>query len=62
MFMKVDFPLPEAPTTAVKDPAEAAWGDAGADVVIESTGVFLTIPKNEAHLRAAYDVLRGVRA
>jgi glyceraldehyde 3-phosphate dehydrogenase len=39
-------------TTAVKDPAEAAWGDAGADVVIESTGVFLTIPKNEAHLRA----------
>jgi glyceraldehyde 3-phosphate dehydrogenase len=39
-------------TTAVKDPAESAWGDAGAEVVIESTGVFLTMPKNEAHLRA----------
>ena len=24
MFMKVDFPLPEAPTTAVKDPAGMA--------------------------------------
>jgi glyceraldehyde 3-phosphate dehydrogenase len=39
-------------TTAVKDPAESAWGDVGADIVIESTGVFLTMPKNEAHLRA----------
>jgi glyceraldehyde 3-phosphate dehydrogenase len=39
-------------TTAVKDPAESAWGDAGADVVIESTGIFLTTAKAEAHLRA----------
>jgi glyceraldehyde 3-phosphate dehydrogenase len=39
-------------TTAVKDPASAAWGDAGVDVVIESTGVFLTKDKTEAHLRA----------
>jgi len=38
--------------TAVKDPAASAWGDVGADVVIESTGVFLTREKTEAHLRA----------
>ena len=29
-------------TTAVKDPAASAWGDAGVEVVIQSTGVFLT--------------------
>jgi glyceraldehyde 3-phosphate dehydrogenase len=38
--------------TQFKNPAEAAWGDAGADVVIESTGMFLTQEKAEAHLRA----------
>jgi glyceraldehyde 3-phosphate dehydrogenase len=38
--------------TAVKDPAESAWGDAGVDVVIESTGIFLTKEKTEPHLRA----------
>jgi glyceraldehyde 3-phosphate dehydrogenase len=38
--------------TAVKDPAAAAWGDAAADVVIESTGVFLTADKCEAHRQA----------
>jgi glyceraldehyde 3-phosphate dehydrogenase len=38
--------------TAVKDPAAAGWGDAGVDVVIESTGIFLTREKAEAHLRA----------
>ncbi|MDB4980423.1 MAG: glyceraldehyde-3-phosphate dehydrogenase, partial [Myxococcales bacterium] len=38
--------------TAVKDPAASAWGDAGVDVVIESTGIFLTTEKAEAHLRA----------
>jgi len=38
--------------TAVKDPAASAWGDVGVDVVIESTGVFLTKEKTEAHLRA----------
>ena len=38
-------------TTAAKDPASLGWGDVGADVVIESTGAFLTREKSEAHLR-----------
>src|SRR5580704_10070096 len=38
--------------TSVKDPAASAWGDLGVDVVIESTGIFLTMGKTEAHLRA----------
>jgi glyceraldehyde 3-phosphate dehydrogenase len=38
--------------TAAKDPAASAWGDVGADVVIESTGIFLTQEKAEAHVRA----------
>ena len=38
--------------TAVKDPAESAWRDVGVDVVIESTGIFLTKEKAQAHLRA----------
>jgi glyceraldehyde 3-phosphate dehydrogenase len=28
--------------TAVKDPAELKWGEVGADVVVECTGLFLT--------------------
>ncbi len=39
-------------TSAVKDPAASAWGDLGVDVVIESTGVFLTADKCEGHRRA----------
>jgi glyceraldehyde 3-phosphate dehydrogenase len=38
--------------TAVKDPAASDWGDAGVDVVIEATGVFLTRATTEGHLRA----------
>jgi glyceraldehyde 3-phosphate dehydrogenase len=38
--------------TAAKDPAAAAWGEVGVDVVIESTGVFLTRQKAEGHLQA----------
>jgi glyceraldehyde 3-phosphate dehydrogenase len=38
--------------TAVKDPAASAWGEVGVDVVLESTGIFLTKEKTEAHLRA----------
>ena len=38
--------------TSTKDPAESAWREAEVDVVIESTGIFLTTEKTEAHLRA----------
>jgi len=38
--------------TAVKDPAELKWGDVGADVVIESTGLFLTKETGEKHIAA----------
>jgi glyceraldehyde 3-phosphate dehydrogenase len=38
--------------TAVKDPGASAWGDVGVDVVIESTGIFLSNDKTEGHLRA----------
>jgi glyceraldehyde 3-phosphate dehydrogenase len=39
-------------TTAVREPASSAWGEVGADVVLESTGVFLSREKSEGHLRA----------
>src|SRR4051794_17385841 len=38
--------------TAVKDPAELKWGDVGADVVIESTGLFLTNETCQKHIAA----------
>ena len=38
--------------TAVKDPAELKWNDVGAEVVIESTGLFLTKETAEKHLTA----------
>lgn len=38
--------------TAVKDPAELRWGEVGADVVIESTGIFLDKAGAEKHLAA----------
>jgi len=38
--------------TAVKDPAELKWGEVGADLVIESTGLFLTTESCEKHLAA----------
>jgi len=38
--------------TAVKDPAELKWGEIDADVVIESTGLFLTKETAEKHLAA----------
>jgi glyceraldehyde 3-phosphate dehydrogenase len=36
---------------AERDPAAIPWGDLGIDIVIESTGIFTTGPKSEAHLR-----------
>jgi glyceraldehyde 3-phosphate dehydrogenase len=38
--------------TAVKDPAELKWGEVSADIVIESTGLFLTKETAEKHLAA----------
>ncbi len=38
--------------SAVKNPAELAWGDVGADIVVESTGLFLTKETCAAHLAA----------
>ncbi|MBO7237539.1 MAG: type I glyceraldehyde-3-phosphate dehydrogenase [Kiritimatiellae bacterium] len=38
--------------TAEKDPAALAWGDVGADIVVESTGLFLTDEKARAHITA----------
>jgi glyceraldehyde 3-phosphate dehydrogenase len=38
--------------TAAKDPAELAWNQVGADIVIESTGLFLDKASAEKHLKA----------
>ncbi|MDO8463945.1 MAG: type I glyceraldehyde-3-phosphate dehydrogenase [Gallionella sp.] len=38
--------------TAVKDPAELKWGEVKADIVIESTGLFLTKETAEKHIAA----------
>jgi glyceraldehyde 3-phosphate dehydrogenase len=38
--------------TAVKDPAELKWGEVNADVVIESTGLFLTLDTCQKHIDA----------
>jgi glyceraldehyde 3-phosphate dehydrogenase len=38
--------------TAVKDPAELKWGEVGADIVVESTGLFLTKETCQKHITA----------
>ncbi len=38
--------------TAEKDPANLKWNEVGAEYVVESTGLFLTREKAEAHLKA----------
>ena len=38
--------------TAVKDPAELKWNEVGADVVVESTGLFLTKETAQKHVAA----------
>jgi glyceraldehyde 3-phosphate dehydrogenase len=38
--------------TAVKDPAELKWNEVGADIVVESTGLFLTKETAEKHITA----------
>jgi glyceraldehyde 3-phosphate dehydrogenase (phosphorylating) len=49
--------------TAIRNPAEIPWGDAGVDIVLESTGVFRTKEKIALHLDAgAKKVLLSVPA
>ena len=36
--------------TAEKDPADINWGEAGAEYIVESTGLFLTKEKCQAHI------------
>jgi glyceraldehyde 3-phosphate dehydrogenase len=38
--------------TAIKDPSELKWGEVGADIVIESTGLFLDAAGGQKHLAA----------
>ena len=38
--------------TAEKDPAQLRWNEVGAEYVVESTGLFLTKEKAEAHIAA----------
>src|SRR6187431_645105 len=38
--------------TAIKDPAELKWGEIGAEVVVESTGLFLTKETCQKHIDA----------
>ncbi|KAA6314747.1 Glyceraldehyde-3-phosphate dehydrogenase A, partial [termite gut metagenome] len=47
--------------TAEKNPADLKWGEIGADYVVESTGLFLTKEKAQAHIDAGakYVVMSG---
>ncbi|MCM2369807.1 type I glyceraldehyde-3-phosphate dehydrogenase [Aporhodopirellula aestuarii] len=38
--------------SAETDPTKLAWGDVGAEVVVESTGIFLTAEKAQGHIDA----------
>ncbi len=42
----------EIPVFAEKDPANIPWAEVGAEYIVESTGLFLTKEKAEAHLKA----------
>ena len=42
----------EIPVYAERDPAQLPWGKIGAEYVVESTGLFLTKEKSQAHIAA----------
>ncbi len=42
----------EIPVTAIKDPSDLKWGEFGADVVLESTGLFTDAEDARKHLEA----------
>lgn len=42
----------EIPVTAIKDPAEIPWGQYGAQIVLESTGIFATAELLRKHITA----------
>jgi glyceraldehyde 3-phosphate dehydrogenase len=42
----------EIPIYAERDPAQIPWGKIGAEYVVESTGLFLTKEKSQAHITA----------
>ena len=41
----------KAKVYAKRDPTEIPWGAIGADIVVESTGVFLEVPECEKHIK-----------
>lgn len=47
--------------TSEKDPADLKWNEVGADYVVESTGIFLTKEKAQAHITAGakYVIMSG---
>ncbi|MFP4520631.1 MAG: type I glyceraldehyde-3-phosphate dehydrogenase [Fibrobacterota bacterium] len=48
----VTFNGKEIPVSKIKDPAELPWKDLGADIVLESTGVFRTAEAIKKHIAA----------
>ncbi|WP_295939533.1 type I glyceraldehyde-3-phosphate dehydrogenase [uncultured Alistipes sp.] len=50
--------------TAEKDPANLKWNEVGAEYIVESTGLFLTLEKAQAHITAGakYVVMSGPSA
>ncbi len=43
-----------------RDPSEIPWGSAGADFIVESTGVFTTTAKAEAHFKVVFPTLSKI--